>query len=127
MNSFSAYRPAASKNENSWQIRHPKARRLPNCSCDRIAATRSRSVAPRKVRLIRDCAMTESDCTAGNALFSHLYRDIGGLCGFGGGRSRSLRGLTNKSYLYLAVAASNNMTAVPFCPSDGRIGASATH
>ena len=50
-------RPAASKNENSSQIRRPRALRLSNRSRDRIADIRETAASSRKVRLIWDCAM----------------------------------------------------------------------
>ena len=45
--------PAGGVDERKF-LTHPpsQARRLPNCSCDRIAAIRARCVAPRRVRLI---------------------------------------------------------------------------
>ena len=42
----------ASTNENSSQIRRPRARRLSNRSCDKIATIRERDDSLRKLRLI---------------------------------------------------------------------------
>ena len=73
-------RPTASTNENFRQSWRPNARRLPNCSCGRIEATRA----------LRHAAQCAADpglchggalCTAKNALFRLFYDDMVGLTG----------------------------------------------
>ena len=78
MQPTSCERPRASTKENSSQIRHSKARRLSNCSWDRIDATRGTAAPSRNVQLIWDCDM-EPPYRAGDPLFGQKSHDMGAL------------------------------------------------
>ena len=76
MQPTSCGRPRASTNENSSQIRCPKARRLSNCSWDRIDATRAAAAPSRNVRPSWDCDMAPP-YRAGDPLFGQKSHDMG--------------------------------------------------
>ena len=57
MHPASCGRPRTSANEDSSQIRRPRADRLSNRSSDRIGAIRATAAWSRNVRLIWDCDM----------------------------------------------------------------------
>ena len=72
-------RPVASTTENSAQMRRPRARRLSNFSCDRIAAIRETATSSRRVRLIWDSAMVGAKYRSKTALFSQIRHGMVGL------------------------------------------------